>query len=560
MRLTNAEIAKMNLIAEGSEAKVYEYSDTVVIKIFKNNAGKKEEKIAPMLKVETLKKISSIAWPLEEIRDKNNKFIGYAMRKAPKGSCTLQDFFIRKLYKLDPLAIIDFLVQLLDALRNIHMSGFIIADFNPKNYMVTSDGEVFICDVDNYQFITKSHKRFNPEVACSEYMAKSLQACLAKYKKTCDFPDSSFNLKTDAVGVGILAFQLLMNGIHPYQGFGTEQVCIEYNILHDYSPYFDRGNKADIKENMPSIDVLTPGLRNLFERVFFGGDMDAIEFEAKLIEELKRYANSLTNSCNGRSKHHYLPTLQECPWCRLEKIKDRLEMEHQYRKKKQESGNQSVISSASTPVRFNTCSSNNNNHKTSGMQNQKTVVQTIPKQVKTVNSTPPQMVRLNNNAVGGVNRAVSSSNTAKVNTNPSSSHIKKMNPAAMQKQLKKDSTKFAWMVAIFLIVTAIEFYALVSGSLSDYYKSAVGTDSLFIFNGFAPYIHVIAGLVLCWLVSDILYNTEFSTPTTILLDIGMQLGIYYMLLMIVGIFTTLASLVFLSACAIGLFGIFMQGL
>ena len=537
LRLSKEEIESLQLLGQGSEAKVYSYSDTIAIKIFRNNASKKEEKLTPMLKVAALKKVSSIAWPLDDVRDENNHFVGYAMRKAPNGACTIHDFLIRKLYKLDPISIIDFLIQLADKLRRIHMSGFIVGDFNPKNFMVDPNGGVFICDVDNYQYVTKSHKRFNPEVASSEYMAKSLQECLIRYKKPSDFPDATFNLRTDAFGLAVLTFQLLMNGIHPYHGFGTDdQVTIEYNILNDYAPYFGRGNVNDIKENMPPIEVLSRGLRFLLEEVFFKNTyIDGINFEIRLIEELKDYAQSLTRSCsNSRTQHHYLPTLEECPWCRLTRIKIKLDEEQRIRKKNQEKTNSMNLKSLP---------SNNTNHK----------IASVPRQTVIMNSSPkPQTLTVNN--------AVQPPNATGMNTAPSTGHIKKINSTVMQNQLKQDRIKFFWLVVVFLVVGAIDIYALASGSLKEFYEAEIGTDSVMIFAPFAPYIHVVIGLLLCWFVSYIFFTTNFTLPVTILMDIGAQLGIYYLLLELIAICTAIASLIVIGAIIIGVLRLFMEGL
>lgn len=112
MVLDLRNITKYKVIGAGSEGKILELSDEYCLKLLKKEiVSKKEEKIRLMLGVSSMKARKDVAWPLEVVTDTQGKFVGYIMRKTPNGSCTLNDFFIRKLYQLNNRAIYNGLIN-----------------------------------------------------------------------------------------------------------------------------------------------------------------------------------------------------------------------------------------------------------------------------------------------------------------------------------------------------------------------------------------------------------------------------------------------------------------
>lgn len=518
------KISKYRLIGAGTEGKIYELSNEYCMKIFnKELAVEKEEKIRLMIGVSAMKSRKDITWPLEMITDSQGRFIGYVMKKIPGGSHTLNDFFIRKLYQLDNSVIISTGIDLLKCVKVIHDNSFIIADFNPKNWIITLKGEIIAVDVDNYQFCTKEGKCFKANVACSEYLDKSLQMLLSKYGTPNRFPEGSFNLMTDAFGIGVLLFELLMNGTHPYHGLGNRdfQMCIEYNICHDYAPYFAKGNPEDIKKGYPPINVLSKELQKMFFEMFFG-ERNINNLEERIIAELESYEKQLTKKCQyNRVTHHFLPIWSECPWCEIHRVKENINLQDKAKN----------IQTTSHP--------------------------------KMNKSTNQLKSRGTTNSVAALNNCSQvqyfNGGNSKVN-NTTSQSMKKYNPKTQSKKIKKDQNRYKWVMTIFFVVVAIEIGFFAKGYIGNYFELTIGRDDTIFLHVLAPYLMLVAGIAVALFVSYLIYSFEFSNGPTVVLDLAAQAGAFYILLGVVGAFVTIASYLLIVVILVSLIGAFLSGL
>lgn len=524
MVLDLRNITKYKVIGDGSEGKILELSDEYCLKLLKKEiVSIKEEKIRLMLGVSSMKARKDVAWPLEVVTDTQGKFVGYIMRKTPKGSCTLNDFFIRKLYQLNNRAIIQTSIELLKCVKAIHDNGFVIADFNPKNWIIIPNGGIVAVDVDNYQFRTKGGKCFKANVACSEYLDKSLQLLLSKYSTPEQFPEGSFNLRSDAFGISVLVFKLLMNSTHPYHGLGTGdiQMCIEYNICHDYSPYFGKGNPDDIKKDCPSINVLSENLQKFFYMMFWG-NYDINGIEDRMISELISYEKELTKKCQcDHVTHHYLPIWNKCPWCEIHRVKSGINLHE--RKKKSSASNHGV---SSNPVKSNANQSGSH---------------------------------------GNANNAVVTNNTVNVSRNPTTSssvtpRVRFVNTTGHMNKIKKDQNRYKWVMIVFFIVAAIEITFFAKGYITSYFASSIGGSDYVFLSGAAPYLMLVAGLAVAFFVSYLIYSFEFSNGPTVVLDLAAQAGAFYILLGVVSAFISIVSYVLIVVIVVAIIGAFISGL
>lgn len=512
------EIGEVKKISKGSEGTVYKVIQSgKCVKIFHSSeiAKEKEDKITFMTGVSSLKKHANLSWPQECIYDSSENFIGYVMNCAPEGSTPLTSYFNARMYELDTHLLVHCAMNLVRTCLDLHKEGITICDFNPNNFLISKKGECFFVDTDNFQFRTTGNREYKPAVACSMYQNKDLQELLSDgmssgmslSKIVPGFPYGSFNRKTDIWAVCVLVFQILMNGTHPFTGkYDGENISLEVNIYHDYAPYFGKGNSYDIAADKPSISVMSKELQNFFYNIFFG-NFEPEKTEEKFLSVLNTYSHSLTNHCGVKKNHHYLSHINNCPWCKIDREKNKIEP------RKDE------------------------------------LTSTVSKK-KVIN----QSNSLKNTPLNKGTGATPVSNTAG-NTSP----ISQYNSALAKKSHKKRETKGNWMWGVFILICVAQVYLFAAGYIKEFYDANVGgADQMMILGGLAPYLLLLAGIAVSFFVTTIFIECDFGISTSIILNIGTQIVSYLALLWIVAIFISIASFVLIAIIIIVLIRAFLD--
>ena len=124
--------------------------------------------------------------------------------------------------------------------------------------------------------------------------------------------------ENDHFALAVWLFQMLMNGMHPYQARGGKaEGCpsLEEKIKMGTYPY-TRGRGLKPPVAAPDYRQVPVGLRNLFELAFVRGQMDPTKRPEALTyaNQLKREIGRL-KICRRNRLHRFSGDLSSCPFC-----------------------------------------------------------------------------------------------------------------------------------------------------------------------------------------------------------------------------------------------------
>ncbi len=327
--LPNQKIVPINLnvsLGRGGEACIYTVpSDAeTVAKVYHKPDEEKARKLEVMVlnppenPTASLGHIS-IAWPSELIRtaDGSNKIIGFTMPRI-RGMRPIIDFYNPRTRRQHcPLFNYQYLLRtarnLAASFAALHASGYCVGDVNESNILVSDTALVTVVDTDSFQVRDPNTSTvYRTPVGKPEFTPPELQ------NKT--FSECDRAIPHDLFGLGVLIFQLLMEGTHPFSGI--------YQSLGEPPPYEARIAQGhftySVNRRVPyaptpiaaSWDILHPTLQQLFVRCFEDGHHNPnIRPNAQTwLLALAEAEDSLTQ-CQKNSQHLYSNHLHKCPWC-----------------------------------------------------------------------------------------------------------------------------------------------------------------------------------------------------------------------------------------------------
>jgi serine/threonine protein kinase len=313
-------------IGKGGQATVHQiprHKDRLA-KIFHKPDTQTENKIAWMIgnpPEDPSAKIghSSIAWPLRLLYA-DRQFCGYLMPYV-RGAVAMLNVFNPKLRKQTFQSFNEHYQHntarnLATALGALHARGYIVGDLNESNIMVTPTTLVTMIDTDSFQVraATAAGKTilYPCPVGKIEYLPPELQGAALRGVER--------KPEHDRFALGVLIFQLLMNGSHPFRarwrGSG-DAPSMQERIRQGMFPYADRPPKY-ISPPLP-LDILHPDLVALFKKCFIHGhDLPHVRPSPEEWELALDRADRELIPCG---KGHYMGRhLKDCPECaRLEK-------------------------------------------------------------------------------------------------------------------------------------------------------------------------------------------------------------------------------------------------
>jgi len=274
---------------------------------------------------------NEFSWPLDLLYDeRTSKFSGYMMPKVTEKIPLLEllpndgPFLKTKPWGL----FIRIAKNLSIAISNLHGLGQVVGDLNPKNILVGASypsksnigssprdsGLVTLIDVDSFHIHDTRGQLFRCFVCVPDYLPPELQK---------QSPDSAnFTRQSDLFALGVLIFQLLMNGRHPFNCRSTCEIsqfriknCIKDNMI----PYFLKDSRFAIPRNAPPLNCLPDSLQNLFLRAFVHGHQNPVSRPTALeyVNPLVELENNLTQ-CSYNRVHYYYNRLSRCPWCQIQ--------------------------------------------------------------------------------------------------------------------------------------------------------------------------------------------------------------------------------------------------
>lgn len=327
--LPNKEIVPLNLsvsLGRGGEACVYTVptDGNLVAKVYHKPSKQHARKLEAMLShppenpMANLGHIST-AWPCELLRSPDGKqeVIGFLMPRI-RGMRPAIDFYNPRTRRQHcPLFSYQYLIRaarnLAAAFAALHHSGYCVGDVNESNILIGDTALVTLVDTDSFQVKDPNQEIIYPcEVGKPEFTPPELQnKTFAKCERT---------VAHDLFGLGVLLFQLLMEGTHPFSGIFQDQgepPPYEARIANGHFTYSQkRVVPYKVTPIAPAWQSLHPHLQELFIRCFEDGHSNPLlrPSAQTWLTALNQLENSLS-SCSVNPQHVHSNHLSKCPWC-----------------------------------------------------------------------------------------------------------------------------------------------------------------------------------------------------------------------------------------------------
>lgn len=271
------------------------------------------------------RKHRSIAWPTDLLYSDSRQLqlVGFLMPKIDlvqfnKALCYIdrQDRTKRLLGGFTWKHLFTAAFNLVSSVAAIHERGYRIGDLNESNIMIAPTTLIVLIDCDSFQVTDhRSGKVYRCPVGKPEYTAPELQLELQGKS----YLDVNRTLETDNFALGVILFQLLMEGTHPYQAKGAlvaDAPSTEAKILKGHFPYTVTSKGLAPPDHAPPFDVLHPDIQKLFHQCFSEGHRDPQRRPTALdwFDVLKRLAHRF-KECQANDNHLFLDHCSSCPWC-----------------------------------------------------------------------------------------------------------------------------------------------------------------------------------------------------------------------------------------------------
>jgi serine/threonine protein kinase len=267
----------------------------------------------------------SLAWPAALLYDQEYRLAGYRMPYIKEAAPILVVFNPRRrseaLPQFDRRYLHRTACNLATAIGALHQSSYIVGDLNESNILVKSSALVSLIDADSFQvqepngreMITYACPVAKPEYTPPELQGKPLSSIVRTSEQ-------------DAFGLGVLIFQLLMEGNHPFraqwQGKG-DPPPMEERIASGAFPYTATpGLPVCPPKYAPELDWLHPALTELIRRCFIDGHRDPRQRPgaSAWVKAISKAENSLVQCSKG---HVYSDHLSACPQCQAGRVTSR---------------------------------------------------------------------------------------------------------------------------------------------------------------------------------------------------------------------------------------------
>ena len=313
-------------LGRGGEAFIYTVSsdENLVAKIYHRPSSDHIKKLRAMIANPPANPAASfghisIAWPQELLTaaDGSDTIIGFLMPRV-RDMVPIIDFYNPGNRRQNcPLFNYQYLLRtarnLAAAVAALHASNYCIGDVNESNILVSNTALVSLVDTDSFQVPDLSQSRvYRCLVGKPEYTPPELQ------NKT--FADYNRETYHDLFGLGVLIFQLLMEGNHPFsgvfQGLG-DPPSYEYRILAGHFTYSQQQKVPYLPTPItPSWQTLHPAVRDLFVSCFEDGHHSPhLRPSAQTWLSVLSTAEASLVSCAINPQHVYHFDLDSCPWC-----------------------------------------------------------------------------------------------------------------------------------------------------------------------------------------------------------------------------------------------------
>jgi hypothetical protein len=313
-------------LARGGEAAVYAVPEgpSLVAKVYHRPTPEAAAKLAAMIAappVDTTAWTASryVAWPVARLlrATNGNDVVGYLMPRVENARRLVELASPRARQQICPLFHYGYLVRtarnLAAAIGGLHGQGFVLGDLNESNVLVTPSARVTLVDADSFQ-VPAPGRTFRCRVGKLEYTPPELQdACLA---------ERDLGPEHDAFALGVLIFQLLMQGLHPFAGVSAADAdtdTLPARIQAGHWPYaWERAGPVGPVPQAPPWAVLPPSVQELLTCCFEEGHLSpARRPGAAAWQQALAEAENGLMTCQINAQHRFPRGLDTCPWCEL---------------------------------------------------------------------------------------------------------------------------------------------------------------------------------------------------------------------------------------------------
>ncbi|WP_427162658.1 tetratricopeptide repeat protein [Aliinostoc sp. HNIBRCY26] len=261
----------------------------------------------------------SIAWPQELLwgTDDSKSIVGFLMPRI-RGMRPIIDFYNPRTRRQHcPLFNYQYLLRtarnLAAAFAALHNSGYCVGDVNESNILVSDTALVTLVDTDSFQVRDSENDMvYRCPVGKPEFTPPELQNKI--------FAHHDRDLSHDVFGLGVLIFQLLMEGTHPFSGIYqgvAEPPPYEARIAAGHFTYSQQRKVPYLPTPIaPPWEILHPRLQQLFVQCFEDGHYAPQQRPTAQawLSALAEAEDSLT-VCSANHQHRYSNHLHSCPWC-----------------------------------------------------------------------------------------------------------------------------------------------------------------------------------------------------------------------------------------------------
>jgi DNA-binding helix-hairpin-helix protein with protein kinase domain len=258
----------------------------------------------------------AIAWPTDMLFDRTMTLVGFLMPRVEAGFPLITAFNPRRrakaLPRFDRRLAFQAAHNLAQIVGDLHAGGYVVGDLNESNVLVTENARISLIDIDSFQVripTAGTVVTYRSLVGKPEYTPPELQGV--------NFRSVDRSYEHDRFALGVLIFQLLMEGNHPFsvQWRGTgDPPTLERAIREGMYPFAPTTHLIQVPPGAPGIETLDAVTADLFRQCFVTGRTrpDARPTGHAWASALAAAEQSLAKCRKG---HRYASHLASCPYC-----------------------------------------------------------------------------------------------------------------------------------------------------------------------------------------------------------------------------------------------------
>ena len=310
-------------LGSGGEADIYAIAGNadLVAKIYFRHSSERQAKLQAMIGTPPPDPTGgqghvSICWPKALLFDQGRVGVGFLMHRVDFSTSVpvLRLYNPQDRQQVAPgftwAYLLRTAVLIASVVEAIHACGYVVGDLNESNFLVSDRTLVTLVDCDSMQVPNGKGRFFRCTVGKPEFTAPELQGR--------DFGQVDRNTAHDNFALGVMIFQLLMEGIHPYAGIWRGQgdpPSLEERIRSGDCAYAGSVNISPMPAALP-IELLPASLKSLVARCFGHGHNDpAMRPSPREWREGLTAVEKNLRICAANTQHVYPTHLTACPWC-----------------------------------------------------------------------------------------------------------------------------------------------------------------------------------------------------------------------------------------------------